>query len=240
MAGIMQQIASLAIGILKGEPAGVRYADLVRKVEEQGPTFKHGVVLTTVFKLPDEWQEDVYKPARGLYRHTSFRGTDEPPKPPKTSEEAFYEPFAKWLVEDSEECTKAIALGGANFRDKWGTPDVIGLRKSRPSDIIKSDIEIVTAEVKADAAALITAFGQACAYKLFSHKSYIVIPKTSPEEDRARIESLCLIFGIGLVLFDEAHPDEPGFEIRVRPVKQEPDTFYVNRYMRIVEDVLFS
>jgi hypothetical protein len=35
-----------------------------------------------------------------------------------------------------EECTKAIQLGGNTFKDKWGTPDVIGKRESRKSDKI--------------------------------------------------------------------------------------------------------
>jgi hypothetical protein len=56
---------------------------------------------------------------------------------------------------------KAIPVGGNLFRDKWGTPDVIGVREPRKSDIIKFPTEIVSAEVKLDPAGLITAFGQA-------------------------------------------------------------------------------
>jgi len=47
-------------------------------------------------------------------------------------EEGFYKPFADWLVNEVEECTRAIPLGGNLFRDKWGTPDVIGKRESQP------------------------------------------------------------------------------------------------------------
>jgi hypothetical protein len=49
----------------------------------------------------------------------------------------FYEPFAEWLVKELEECTKAIAVGGPVFRDKWGTRDVVGLREPKKSDIAK-------------------------------------------------------------------------------------------------------
>ena len=93
-------------------------------------------------------------------------------------------------------------MGGNKFKDKWGTPDVIGILKSRESDIIKLQTEIISAEIKVDTANLITAFGQACSYKLFSHKSYIVIPNSSSEEDIARIDGLSLIFGVGLILFN--------------------------------------
>ncbi|MSR07676.1 MAG: hypothetical protein EXR93_11510 [Gemmatimonadetes bacterium] len=165
--------------------------------------------------------------------------TKQPTKE-KIREEEFYEPFADWLVNELEECTKAIPVGGAVFKDKWGTPDVIGIREPRKSDIIKFPTEIVTAEVKIDAAGLITAFGQACAYRLFSHKSYIVIPSASAEDDVTRLDTLARIFGIGLILFDAAHPKEPSFEIRVRAAKQEPDMFYVNRSMKLIEDQLFD
>lgn len=97
----------------------------------------------------------------------------------------------------------------------------------------------MSAEIKIDTRDLITAFGQACSYKLFSHKSYIVIPKESMEEDVARIDALCLIFGIGLILFDSSNSITPLFEIRVRAGKHEPDMFYVNRYMKLLERDLF-
>ncbi len=121
-----------------------------------------------------------------------------------------------------------------------GYPDIIGVREPRKSDIVKFPTEIVSAEVKIEPAGLITAFGQACAYRLFSHKSYLVVPTTSPPDDIARLDTLARIFGIGLILFDAKEPKEPAFEIRVRAQKYEPDMFYVNRYMRIIEDRLFS
>jgi len=81
-----------------------------------------------------------------------------------------------------------------------GYSSVLGVYKFSEIDTIKASLEIVSAEIKTNTNQLITAFGQACAYKLFSHKVYLVIPNA--EQDVGRIESLCLIFGIGLVLFD--------------------------------------
>ena len=133
-----------------------------------------------------------------------------------------------------------IADGGNKFKDKWGTPDVIGKNESGRSDIIKHETEIISAEIKIDDSGLITAFGQACAYKSFSHKVYIVIPKSASEEDKSRIESLSLIFGLGLIFFDATNKENPQFEIRVRPIEYEPDNFYVNKYMKLIESDLFS
>lgn len=188
---------------------------------------------------------DVYKAGRGLFRHVSFRETPSsvqegvPPSSSLISEDEFYPSFANYLMRDLEECTKAIPLGHNIFRDKWGTPDVIGKEESKSSDIVKHERIIVSAEIKTDTQALIIAFGQACAYKVFSHKTYIVVPRDSTAEDKNRLESLCLIFGIGLIFFDNTNTQNLDFEIRVRAQKHEPDMFYVNRYMKMIEDSLF-
>jgi len=240
-------IISKALGIIKNHPDGIRYMELVKKIQQELPDFPVNTIHGTVWNLEVQLPQEIYKPVRGLFRHVEFSDVEVNKVEPKVTtkkkevkEEDFYQPFADWLVQELEECTKAIPLGGNKFKDKWGTPDVIGIRKHRPSDIIQPPIEIVSAEIKVDTKDLITAFGQACSYKLFSHKSYIVIPKESPEEDKAKIDALCLIFGIGLVLFDNRNSKDPQFEIRVRPSKHEPDMFYVNRYMKLIEDELFS
>jgi hypothetical protein len=242
-----EDIIGNAIEIIKSNPNGVRYSSLVRKIQEEHPEIPSNTIRGTVWNLETQVPNEVYKPARGLFRHVSFKDkeiSEEEQKPSAELEEKkesnFYEPFARWLVDDLEECTKAIPLGGNRFKDKWGTPDVIGKIESRRSDIVKAPTEIVSAEIKTDTRDLITAFGQACSYKLFSHKSYLVIPKNSLESDISRLDSLCLIFGIGLVLFDNTNPDEPKFEIRVRPIRHEPDMFYVNKYMSLIEKELFA
>ena len=139
--------------------------------------------------------------------------------------EDFYDPFSRWLEHDLEDVTKAISLGGNRFGVKWGTPDVIGKRESKKSDIIQQTVEIVSAEIKIETNQLVTAFGQSCAYCLFSHKSYLVIPKQAAVEEISRLDSLCQVFGIGLVLFDAGNSSDPNFEIRVRARKKEPDIY---------------
>jgi hypothetical protein len=67
-----------------------------------------------------------------------------------------------------------------------------------------------------------------------------VVPSAATEDDKSRLDSLCQIFGIGLVYFDNATPKEPKFEIRVRPSKNDPDSFYVNENARKIEDDLFG
>jgi hypothetical protein len=54
------------------------------------------------------------------------------------------------------------------------------------------------------------------------------------------LDTLGRLFGIGLILYDNTNKEEPDFEIRVRASKHEPDMFYVNKYIRFVEDELFD
>ena len=248
MPKIGERITEKAFEILEAAPEGVRYSELVSRVGELDSSFKPNTIHGTVWNLHEQHPDRVYKPSRGLFRLTKYRDpeTDElkpelvPKQPKKFKEEEFYEPFADWLVNDIEECTKAISLGGSLFRDKWGTPDVIGKRESKRSDIIQAPVEIVSAEVKPDTTQLVTAFGQACAYCLFSHKSYLVVSNEAPDDEIARLDALCQVFGIGLVLFDPRNPKDPKFVIRTRARYQQPDLFYANRYMKLIEAELFA
>jgi hypothetical protein len=238
-----EEIRLKSVEILKSRPDGLRYMELMRMVHDEFLDIPYKNIPASLWDLDVHLPKKVYKPARGLFRHVSFREEQESKvvtQPVKIKEEDFYEPFADWLVKELEECTKAMPLGGKKFKDKWGTPDVIGKRESRKSDILQAPTEIVSAEIKSETGDLISAFGQACSYKLFSHKCYIVIPRNSTQDDISRLDALCLIFGIGLVLFDNNNKDEPQFEIRVRPLKHEPDMFYVNKYMRLIEKELFG
>jgi hypothetical protein len=245
MATRKESIIGKALEVLVSNDKGIRYSELVRKIKEELPHIPVNTIHGTIWNLETRVPDKVYKPARGIFRHVRFREEEiselERKHPlERIKEEDFYQPFADWLVNESEECSKAITLGGNKFKDKWGTPDVIGKREPLRSDIIKTPTEIVSAEIKTDAKDLITAFGQACSYKLFSHKSYIVIPKNSSQDDISKLDALCLIFGIGLVLFDAKNVDNPSFEIRVRPTKHEPDMFFVNKYMKMIEQELFE
>ncbi len=244
-----ETIHKKAIEILDASPKAVRYSELVARIAEALPDIPKNTIHGYVWNLDTVLPSQVYKPARGVWKATKYREpadtTEEvvvPLPPPEVTlkEEQFYEPFADWITSELEECTKAIALGGNRFKDKWGTPDVIGIREPKKSDIIKPATEIVSAELKIERTGLIVAFGQACAYKLFSHKSYIVVPSQSQEEDIARLDVLCRTLGLGLILFDADKPENPQFEIRVRASRHEPDMFYVNKFMRLLENELFS
>jgi hypothetical protein len=230
----VKEIQALAKQIVSESPGGIRYSALVQKIVTDHPETPKNTVHSSVVDLATRFPTEITKPSRGLFLAAAPGGAGGALPPPvvpplKIKEEDFYEPFADWLKNELDEATVAIALGGAGLQKKWGTPDVIGVYKALASHRIKFDLEIISAEIKIDPQQPVVAFGQAAAYRLFSAKSYVVMPSSISEEDYSRLEALCMLFGIGLVLF-ETNPDEPEFRIRVRAQRFPPDMFYVNEF----------
>lgn len=243
-----------AVLLLEQKPEGMTFTQLVDKLRLGHIARSIKSIGNDITGLDRKVPEKVYKPTRGLYRHTNFKEQGQvadsaidassrarkQQREPKVPEEKYYGLFAAWLTDELEEVTHAIPLGGNTFRDRWGTPDVLGKYEGRRSDVVKGMTCIVAAEVKADTTNLLTGFGQACAYRLFSHKSYLVIPEHTSTDERDRLEALCHMYGIGLVMFDAFSPAKPNFRLLARPVKHEPDLSYTNRYIRHVEGRLFG
>jgi len=208
--------------------------ELMGRIYDENPETNEGTINATIWDLHKTRSDAVTKPSRGLFLPTSSGLTAELAVPislgsPDYSESDFYEPFAEFLKTELGEATIAVPIGGAGFQKKWGTPDVVGVYKPLASDRIKFDQEIISAEIKTDPTQPVVAFGQAVAYRLFSAKCYVVMPKTISEDDKDRLESLCMLFGLGLVLFTP-DPKKPDFNIRVRAQRFLPDMFYVNEF----------
>lgn len=245
-------IINLALKKLDENVNGLRWADLYSAIRTEYPNMKNGTIVSGIRKFYKKNTSSVYKPDKGLYKllkyqndnsqNTGIQSSQSSTIPSSTNqmtstkEEDFYESFSAWLVNDQEECTKAKELGGNIFGGKWGTPDVIGVSKSLPTDIIEKDIEITSVEIKLAQNELITAFGQACSYKLFSHKVYLVIPQQSNSEEILRLDSLCYLFGIGLVLFDNTNSNMPNYQLKNRAQKGEPDNYYLNKNIEKAKD----
>lgn len=246
-----QKLVAKAIEMVRGEPNGIHYSDLLGRLHNESDfaSVPRNSITGAVWNLDVQKPNEIFKPSRGVFQHTSYRAVSvaQPPVQPvvppslvpKVTELDFYLPFKDWLLNETEDCTKAIVLGGNRFGDRWGTPDVIGVKQPKASDIIKFPTEVVSAEIKLDPRELITAFGQSCSYSLFSHKSYLVVPRAATPADIDRLDALCSIFGIGLVLFDNNAPVDPKFAVRVRPNRHDPDMFYVNERAKLIEHELF-
>jgi hypothetical protein len=239
------QIQEEARAFLAANPGGMRWAEVLKAIGAAHPETPANSIRGATHVL-FQGANDIVKIARGTYQLARFAEADaaetvaqeeavatapvtvdtDASGTGSVSEQAFYASFAEWL-EENDEVTVAGALGGSVLGGKWGTPDVIGVLKPRAQDIFKFEPQIVTAEIKATPGQPVVAFGQAVAYRLFSHKSYIVVPRTTTSDDMNRLTSLCSIHGVGLVVFT-LDIDQPDYGVVVLPAVASPDMFYVN------------
>jgi len=108
---------------------GLRYSELVRYIKEKHPEIKentiHGALHSLREKIRSGDIKDIVIPERGLFRLVREEAF---PKPVEgIREQDLYQPFAQYLTDELEECSRAVPLGGKVFEDKWGTPDVFGI-----------------------------------------------------------------------------------------------------------------
>jgi hypothetical protein len=228
------KVYMLCLEGLDANPTGLRFAELCRYVQQKDSSIKYGTITGAIVKIIQNRPSDVCKPERGLFQLIKYKGknTTSVSQNKNIHEEEFYQSFADWIVNDLEDCTIAKPLGKNYFKSKWGTPDIIGSLKSATTDVYAKSPEIVSAEIKISTDQLVTAFGQACSYKLFSHKVYLVIPKKSDPKELARIDSLCYLFGIGLVLFDANNINDPEYTVKHRAQLNMPDAYYINQNIK--------
>ncbi|MCU0987970.1 MAG: hypothetical protein MUC89_24150, partial [Acetobacteraceae bacterium] len=226
---IGKQIQDEARKHLTQQVSGVRWSNLLAVVGQNFPHVPKNTIQGSLHKLLTT-ASDIKKVTRGVYaietplpnaaESLGDDGQENTPQPAHMAagtggETAYYAPFAEWLRDELEEVSEVMALGGNLFKGKWGTPDVIGVLKPRPSDLIKFQPQIVSAEVKTDPNQTIVAFGQALSYRLFSNKSYIAVPAITSPDDLDRLEALATITGIGLVTF-ALKTEMPDFHLVVR------------------------
>jgi hypothetical protein len=65
---ITGQINSLIFKLLKENPKGLHWSELLRKIKESNPKFHPKTVNGCVWKLLEKFPDKVYKPSRGLFR----------------------------------------------------------------------------------------------------------------------------------------------------------------------------
>jgi hypothetical protein len=238
-----KQIQAKALELLAAAPEGIRYRKLVRAIHETAPETPINSVDGAVHHLRVS-SDKIYIPSKGLwtlkpdsYEPIEKSSIDEglavttPAIAGKIVEEDFYASLAQWLRDDEEEVTEAVPLGGSILKDKWGTPDVIGILKPKAGDFVTFPIEIVAIEIKIDVSQSVTAFGQTCAYRLFAHRVYLAMPDTIGAVERDKLESLCLLFGIGLIFF-KLNKLEPDYRQEVRASRHTPDMFFSNQFAK--------
>jgi hypothetical protein len=233
-----QKIQREAKRLLASASEGMRWTSLVKNIHEAHPETPINSIwggTQALFKK----DADVIKLSKGIYALQSASDIGIKPKQDdqeltgdnasQTLKEAdFYDSFADWLRDGLDEVTNAITVGGNIFGGKWNTPDVIGVLRPLAGDLVKFDPQVVTAEIKIDPNQSVTAFGQAISYRLFSHKSYLVLPNNMSDPDFDRVMALATVFGLGLITFD-LNKDNPAYKLEQRASLAQPDMSYVNQ-----------
>ncbi len=209
--------------------SGIRFMTLIKKVvSETGEN--ENTCNGSLYNLPNELPEKISRPYRGLFilkenekLLKDLEQNFEQKHVSKIREDDIYEPAKDYLL-SREECTHAVIIGGNIFGRKWGTPDILGAVRAESDAVYKPILEIIAVEIKDEGYSPVEALGQAMAYKLFAHKTWLILPDDS---DLDRIEGIAISANIGLISFSKTK-DGFGFVTLNRPTTSHPDFAEVN------------
>lgn len=216
---------------------GIRFSALVKMVvAETGEN--DNTCNGSLYNLPKEIPEKISRPYRGLFilkeneklLKDVERNFEQKPTS-KTKEDDIYQPARDYLL-SREECTHGVVVGGNIFGKKWGTPDILGAIRADSDAVYKPPLEIIAVEIKDEGYSPVEALGQAMAYKLFAHRTWLVLPEDS---DLDRIEGIAISANIGLISFSKG---KDGFEFSTlnRPTAGHPDFAEVNNILEELKE----
>ena len=72
---ITGRINALALQFLDEQPEGVRWSELLKRIQEADPSFHPKTVNGCVWKLVEKYPDQVYKPEKGLFRLTKYKSS---------------------------------------------------------------------------------------------------------------------------------------------------------------------
>ena len=100
--------------ILKSEPKGIRWVELIKKVKAAFPEMQPNTIAGSLWNLDSIAPNEVYKPAKGVWRHVTFQEkilekdiTAEKVQAIQLKESSLYDPFADWLKNEASTPGKA-------------------------------------------------------------------------------------------------------------------------------------
>jgi hypothetical protein len=62
-----------ALEIIEQNPEGVRWTDLLKQIQASDPSLHPKTVNGSVWKLVENFPDDIYKPEKGLFRSTKYK-----------------------------------------------------------------------------------------------------------------------------------------------------------------------
>lgn len=235
------QAARLTRALLERSPDGAHWTPMRQNLSQAFPETPKGTIKSAL-RAYLLHSGEVEQLDRGLYALTRIdaasppaeaEATTDEPTQEATGEGALYEPFSEWLVNEDQSASAAVALGRTMLREKWATPDVVGVLRPDEDDPFQYPAQIVSAEIKTARDQSLKAVAQAACYQAFSHKAFAVLPQDASSLDRAR--EFAARTGVGIVLFSRT-ADAIHFESVSRPLLQTPDPFDVNLFARTLRE----
>jgi hypothetical protein len=69
---VTERINARAFELLEKHPEGLRWSELLSKIEASDPTYHPKTVNGCVWKLVENYPDRIYKPSRGVFRLRKF------------------------------------------------------------------------------------------------------------------------------------------------------------------------
>jgi hypothetical protein len=70
---VTHRIYATIFELLEQQPEGLRWSELLRKIQETDPSFHPKTVNGCVWKLVEKYPDKVYKPSKGLFRLLKYK-----------------------------------------------------------------------------------------------------------------------------------------------------------------------
>ncbi len=71
--GVTGRINEIAFQLLKQHPKGLRWSELLSKIEASDPSLHPKTVNGCVWRLIEKFPDQVYKPSKGLFRLLKYK-----------------------------------------------------------------------------------------------------------------------------------------------------------------------
>ena len=73
---VTERINAKALELLEQHPEGIRWSELLSKIEASDPNFHPKTVNGCVWKLVERFPDKVYKPSKGLFRLLKYKSAE--------------------------------------------------------------------------------------------------------------------------------------------------------------------
>lgn len=160
----------------------------------------------------------------------------------RIKERDLYSPFLKvinnyWVKENDieeyiSECT--AEGGGKKTGGKWTRPDITLISIKNYQYVYGKIMEVITFEIKPEDNYGIASVFETASQSVFAHKAFLCIHFSAgkPETDEFdRIQRQCDVFGVGLIVFENAD-DWGTYETIVEPRRKDPDPYEINLFIK--------